>query len=84
MHDVPRFLQPIDFKTLLRSVIPLRCGSGGDQVAVEAGQERCPGPSYRDIVLRDIGGVPPQMLESEYEFRGDEPIGFDRYTSEEF
>ena len=84
MHDVPRFPQQIDSKILLRSVIPLRCGSGGDRVAVEAGQERCPGPSYRDIVLRDIGGVPPQMLENEYQFRGDEPIGFDRYTSADF
>ena len=73
MHDEPRFLQQVDNETLLRRVIPLPCVSGGDSVAMEAGQERCPGPSYRDIVLRDVGGVPPQMLESEYAFRGDEP-----------
>ncbi len=51
---------------------------------VAPGDHRCPGPSYRDLVLRDATGVPPQMLESEYRFRGDEPIGFYRYTSKEF
>jgi len=48
------------------------------------GDHRCPGPSYRDLVLRDETGVPAQMLESEYRYRGSEPIGYHRYTSKEF
>jgi phenylpropionate dioxygenase-like ring-hydroxylating dioxygenase large terminal subunit len=35
-------------------------------------------------VLRDETGVPAQMLESEYRYRGSEPIGYHRYTSKEF
>ncbi|MEI8160621.1 MAG: aromatic ring-hydroxylating dioxygenase subunit alpha [Actinomycetes bacterium] len=51
---------------------------------VAFGDHRCPGPSYRDLVLRDETGVPAQMLESEYRYRGSEPIGYHRYTSKEF
>ena len=35
-------------------------------------------------MLRDETGVPAQMLESEYRYRGSEPIGYHRYTSKEF
>jgi phenylpropionate dioxygenase-like ring-hydroxylating dioxygenase large terminal subunit len=51
---------------------------------VAFGDHRCPGPSYRDLVLRDETGVPAQMLESEYRYRGSEPIGYHRYTSKVF
>ena len=51
---------------------------------VAFGDHRCPGPSYRDLVLRDETGVPAPVLESEYRYRGSEPIGFHRYTSKEF
>jgi phenylpropionate dioxygenase-like ring-hydroxylating dioxygenase large terminal subunit len=52
--------------------------------ALAPGEHRCPGPSYRDVVLRDGTGVPAPLLAAEYRFRGDEPIPFSRYTSREF
>lgn len=48
------------------------------------GQARCPGPSTREIIARDRGGAPPQVLEESYRFLGDEDIPYERYTSREF
>jgi len=63
---------------------PVRMEQSLPDPNVAFGDHRCPGPSYRDLVLRDETGVPAQMLESEYRYRGSEPIGYHRYTSKEF
>ncbi|MEQ8859096.1 MAG: aromatic ring-hydroxylating dioxygenase subunit alpha [Pseudomonadales bacterium] len=49
-----------------------------------AGAARCPGPSTRDIILRDGDGVPAPLVAESYEFLGDADIAFSRYTSPAF
>jgi len=48
------------------------------------GEARCPGPSYQDILDSDGYDVPEAMRAQQYEFLGDEDIGFERYSSEAF
>ncbi|MBU6226942.1 MAG: aromatic ring-hydroxylating dioxygenase subunit alpha [Acidobacteria bacterium] len=48
------------------------------------GEHRCPGETYQDVLRRDETGAPPQMMTESYEYLGDEPIGYYRYTSKEF
>jgi phenylpropionate dioxygenase-like ring-hydroxylating dioxygenase large terminal subunit len=50
--------------------------------ALKPGAARCPGPSTRDIILRDDDDTPPAFTEESYRFLGDEDIAFARYTSE--
>ncbi len=48
------------------------------------GEARCPGPSMQDIMDADGDHPPAAMRTEQYEFLGDEDIGFDRYISEDF
>ncbi len=48
------------------------------------GEARCPGPSTRDIILRDGDSVPEPLLAESYRFLGDADIAFSRYTSQAF
>ena len=50
----------------------------------QPGQARARGPSVSDTLISDRQSPPPPLLESHYEFLGDEDISFDRYTSEAF
>lgn len=45
------------------------------------GEDRCPGPSTRDIILADGCEVPDALVAESYEFLGDGEIAYDRYTS---
>ncbi len=46
------------------------------------GAARCPGPSTRDIILRDGDATPPAFTAESYQFLGDQDIPFARYTSD--
>ncbi len=48
------------------------------------GAARASGPSVADTLAGDRHQPPPPLLESRYEFLGDEDIAFERYTSAEF
>lgn len=48
------------------------------------GEARCPGPSMQDIMDADGDNPPAPMRVEQYEFLGDEDVGFERYTSEDF
>lgn len=48
------------------------------------GEDRCPGPSTRDIILSDGWPVPDALVTESYEYLGSEDIDFSRYTSPEF
>jgi len=48
------------------------------------GDARCPGPSTRDIILRDPVRAPDAILEQSYAFLGDADLPFARYTSPAF
>jgi phenylpropionate dioxygenase-like ring-hydroxylating dioxygenase large terminal subunit len=48
------------------------------------GDARCPGPSTKDIILRDVGGAPAALTAESYHFLGDADIPFARYTSQAF
>ena len=48
------------------------------------GKARAPGPSVADTLINDLTSPPPPLLESQYEFLGDEDISFERYTSPAF
>ena len=50
----------------------------------QPGQARASGPAVSDTLISDRQSPPPPLLESHYEFLGDEDISFDRYTSEAF
>ena len=52
--------------------------------ALSPGEARCPGPSTRDIILRDVGGAPDALTAQSYTFLGDADIAFARYTSPAF
>ena len=52
-----------------------------ESAAAEDG--RCPGPSTREIILRDGDSPPAPLLEQAPAFLGDADIAFDRYTSPE-
>ncbi|HEY6597764.1 MAG TPA: aromatic ring-hydroxylating dioxygenase subunit alpha [Pseudomonadales bacterium] len=48
------------------------------------GAARCPGPSTRDIILRDSVAAPAHLTAEAYTFLGDADIPFARYTSQAF
>ena len=48
------------------------------------GEARANGPSVADTLTADRYPPPSPLLESQYEFLGDEDIPFERYTSTEF
>jgi len=48
------------------------------------GEARASGPSVADTLAGDVVAPPPPLIESRYEFLGDEDIPFLRYTSPEF
>ena len=48
------------------------------------GAARCPGPSTRELLLRDGTGAAAPLIEESYEFQGDEDIPYAEYTSAEF
>lgn len=48
------------------------------------GEARCPGPSMQDIMDADGDNPPDPMRVEQYEFLGDEDVGFERYISEDF
>jgi phenylpropionate dioxygenase-like ring-hydroxylating dioxygenase large terminal subunit len=51
---------------------------------MKPGEARCPGPSTRDLILRDGWKVPDELVAESYEFLGDQDIPYDRYTSQAF
>ena len=51
-------------------------------LALPPGAARCPGPSTKDIILRDAGGAPAALTAESYAFLGDADIPFARYTSQ--
>ena len=51
---------------------------------LKPGEARCPGPSTRDLILRDGWEVPAELVTESYEFLGDEDIPYERYTSKDF
>ena len=55
-----------------------------DIPAPKPGEARCPGVSVQDLLDRDSRPVPDYLRDQSYEFLGDEPIPYDRYTSREF
>ena len=48
------------------------------------GDARCPGPSTREVILRDHFRAPDPLLEERYVFEGDFEIPFENYTSREY
>jgi phenylpropionate dioxygenase-like ring-hydroxylating dioxygenase large terminal subunit len=52
--------------------------------ALRPGEARCPGPTTKDIILRDAGFVPAPLTTESYAFLGDADIAFARYTSQRF
>ena len=48
------------------------------------GAARCPGPSTRDLILRDADDAPEALTTEAYTFLGDQDIPFARYTSRAF
>jgi phenylpropionate dioxygenase-like ring-hydroxylating dioxygenase large terminal subunit len=48
------------------------------------GSARCPGPSTKDVILRDRHAAPAALTAESYRFLGDADIPFSRYTSREF
>ncbi len=52
--------------------------------ALEPGEARCPGPSTREIILRDGDAAPPALTAESYRFLGDDDVPFARYTSHSF
>jgi phenylpropionate dioxygenase-like ring-hydroxylating dioxygenase large terminal subunit len=50
--------------------------------SLKPGEARCPGPSTRDLILRDGWTVPAELVTESYEFLGDEDIPYERYTSQ--
>jgi len=54
------------------------------ETSKQPGQARAAGPSVADTLATDRFSPPPPLLESRYEFLGDEDISFARYTSPAF
>ncbi|MEN3951666.1 aromatic ring-hydroxylating dioxygenase subunit alpha [Iodidimonas sp. SYSU 1G8] len=52
--------------------------------SLKPGEARCPGPSTRDLILRDGWEVPAALIAEDYTFLGDEDMPYDRYTSPAF
>jgi phenylpropionate dioxygenase-like ring-hydroxylating dioxygenase large terminal subunit len=52
--------------------------------SLRPGEARCPGPSTRDLILRDGWKVPAALIAEDYTFLGDEDMPYERYTSEAF
>jgi phenylpropionate dioxygenase-like ring-hydroxylating dioxygenase large terminal subunit len=52
--------------------------------SLKPGEARCPGPSTRDLILRDGWEVPAALIAEAYTFLGDEDMPYERYTSEAF
>ena len=53
-------------------------------LALPPGSARCPGPSTKDIILRDAVAAPAALTAEAYSFLGDADIPFARYTSQSF
>jgi phenylpropionate dioxygenase-like ring-hydroxylating dioxygenase large terminal subunit len=51
---------------------------------IQPGEDRCPGPSTRDIILSDGWNVPEALIAQSYEYLGDRDVDFARYTSPAF
>jgi phenylpropionate dioxygenase-like ring-hydroxylating dioxygenase large terminal subunit len=51
---------------------------------IPPGEDRCPGPSTRDIIISDGWNVPQALIAESYEYLGDRDIDFARYTSPAF
>jgi phenylpropionate dioxygenase-like ring-hydroxylating dioxygenase large terminal subunit len=49
-----------------------------------AGQARCPGTSWADLLAQDARPVPDFIKEESYEYLGSDPIPASRYTSPEY
>ena len=50
----------------------------------QPGEARASGPSVADTLVTDSRGVPPPLLQQQYEFLGDSDIPCSRYTSRAF
>ncbi len=50
-------------------------------VQLTKGAARCPGPSTRDLIMRDSAPAPSVLLEESYEFRGDSDVDYAEFTS---
>lgn len=55
-----------------------------DDQAVAAGEARCPGTSWNDIMRQDSREVPAFLTEEHYEYLGSEPISSARYFDPDF
>ena len=55
-----------------------------DAANLKPGQARYPGPSTKEIILSEGQPVPDVLVAEAYEYLGDEPIAYDRYTSPDF
>ncbi len=51
---------------------------------IKPGEARCPGVSVQDLLDKDSRPVPDYLRQQDYEFLGDEPIPYQRYTSRDF
>jgi phenylpropionate dioxygenase-like ring-hydroxylating dioxygenase large terminal subunit len=52
--------------------------------SLKPGEARCPGPSTRELILRDGWQVPDALVAEDYTFLGDEDMPYERYTSQAF
>ncbi len=52
--------------------------------APKPGEDRCPGPSTRDIIQKDTCPPPDKLTAERYGYLGDHDIPYERYTSEQF
>ena len=61
-----------------------------DQITLPAdrslapGEARCPGRSVQDVLQSESSKNDTGLMDSHYEFMGDEDVPFSRYTSQEF
>ncbi len=55
-----------------------------DPPVMAPGAARCPGPTTREIILKDGWAVPDALVAEAYEYLGEADIGYDRYISDDF
>ncbi|MBO6566998.1 MAG: hypothetical protein JJ956_19800 [Pseudomonadales bacterium] len=48
------------------------------------GEARCPGRSVADLLSNEDSRNDPGLMDSSYQFMGDEDVPFSRYTSQDF